>query len=124
MQIRERLSLLVLLLALFILCVLMFRSPNSRQAIRPQPIEAAFSQIRIGMTEQELVALMVPYREVKTGHSQWRYWTNGRTAILVTVWPKDYRPIGPPGQEPDGPEPDGPDLVQGREMVKEPVNPR
>jgi hypothetical protein len=84
--------------------------------MRPQPIEAAFAEIRLRMTEQELVALMAPYEEVNTGHFQWRHWTDGRTMILVTVWPKGLRPIGPPD--------DGPGVVQNKKMLKEPANRR
>jgi hypothetical protein len=103
MQIRERLSLLVLFLALFIVCAFMFRSPDpGRGRIRPEPIEAAFAKIRIGMKEEELVALMAPYQEVDTGHLQWRYWSEGGTVVSVTVW--DLHPIGVPGSHPiDGP---------------------
>jgi len=104
MRIRERLSLLVLFLTLFIVCLFMFRSPEPErgQAIRPQPIEAAFAQIRIGMREEELATLMAPYQEGDTGHLQWRYWEEGATVVSVGVW--DLHPIGVPGSQPiDGP---------------------
>jgi hypothetical protein len=86
--------------------------------MRPQPIEAAFAEIRIGMTEEELVVLMAPYQEVNTGHFQWRHWTDGRIIVLATVW--DSQPIGPPGSQP----PDGPFVVQNKQMLKEPANQR
>ena len=120
MDIRKRLPLLMLFLTLFIVCVFMFRSPDPERGrqIRAQPIEAAYAEIRIGMTEEELVALMAPYQEVNTGHLQWRYWVEGPTVVFVTVL--DGRPIGPPGSQPT----DGPYLVQGKEMRKEALNQR
>lgn len=67
MRTRERLSLVLLYLTLFILCAFMFRLPQParERPIRPPPIEATFAEILVGMTEQELVALMAPYQEVK-----------------------------------------------------------
>ena len=77
--------------------------------MRPRPIELAFADIRIGMTEEELVELMAPYYENYTEHSQWRHWSDGRINVFVTVWPKGFRPIGPP--------PEGPDLVLEKKMT-------
>jgi hypothetical protein len=102
------------ILALSMLFVFMFPLPHPRprHATRPRPIEAAFADIRLGMTEEELVALMAPYEEVNTEHFQWRNWTDGHTIVLFTVWPKDFRPIGPLRYT-------GPDLVQDKKMFRE-----
>jgi hypothetical protein len=121
MQIHARLSMLLLFSTILIVWVLALSSADliRRRAIGPQPIEAAFAEVRIGMREEELVALMAPYHELDTEHLQWRYWIEGRTVVFVTVWPKNFRPIRPPNQALDGP-----DVVWEKEMHKEALNQR
>jgi hypothetical protein len=60
--------------------------PEPAQVTWEQPIEVAYVQIRMGMSEQELSRLMAPYKKVFTGHAQWPCWTDGRTTVYVTVW--------------------------------------
>jgi hypothetical protein len=114
MQIRERLSLLLFFSIIFILCVLNFDSSDSGR-MRAFPIQVAFEKIRIGMTEEELDALMASYQEDKTEHGQWRYWREGGYVVFVTVWPKNFLPIRPPGSG----QFDGPDVVYDKVLYKE-----
>src|SRR5262245_36308411 len=80
--------------------------PEPMRATQPRPIEAAFEQIRMGMSDEELFAIMAPYEEEFTGHSQWRRWTDGRMVVSVTIWPDG----GIPGR--------GPYRVQVKNMFK------
>jgi hypothetical protein len=52
-------------------------------------LAVSYRAIRMGMTENELHALMAPYRNLRTGHGQWPAWTDGRTTVLLTVMPDD-----------------------------------
>ena len=113
MQIRERLSLLLFFSIIFILCVLNFNSSDSGRR-RAFPIQVAFERIRMGMTEEELNALMASYHEDETEHMQWRYWRERGYVVFVTVWPKDFFPIRPPGLM----QLDGPEVVYGKELYK------
>jgi len=86
---RQRLCLLALILPLALLGRWLppLAQPKPTKGVRPQPIEAAYGQIRDGMTDKELFALMAPYNKEFTGHYQWQRWTDGQIAIGVYIWP-------------------------------------
>jgi hypothetical protein len=65
-----------------------FPRPTKRAAQRP--IEAAYKKIHLGMTATELFEVMAPFKEVHTGHGQWRIWTDGQFDVAVTIW---FNPI-------------------------------
>jgi hypothetical protein len=61
-------------------------TPLPREVENRNPsLKAAFSRIRRGMTDEELLVLMAPFREVYTGHHQWPAWTDGTLVIYVTL---------------------------------------
>ena len=98
----QRLSLAALLLLLVVPYAWLSSPPTqpltrARKAMA-QPIEVAFENIRVGMTERELFTLMAPFRKVFTGHGQWPCWTDGRFVVLVTIWAGG----GPLGDIPEG----------------------
>jgi hypothetical protein len=52
--------------------------------------ETAFEKIKIGMSEEELFALMAPFEELYSGHLQWPMWGEGNTTVYVTIWPDRF----------------------------------
>jgi hypothetical protein len=63
---------------------------DSAEVIRLEPIEVAFSKIRMGMSEKELFRLMAPFKRERTEHRQWQTWTDGESAVSVTIF---FNPI-------------------------------
>jgi hypothetical protein len=43
----------------------------------------------MGMIDEDLFRLMLPYRRIFTGHYQWPAWTDGKTEVGVTIWPNE-----------------------------------
>jgi len=74
---------------------------NPTHVAKPRPLEEAYKDIKIGMTEEELFAMMAPYKRLYTEHGQWQSWEDGHTGISVTLWPKgDFLSRHPDGWGP------------------------
>ncbi len=76
------------------------------------PIEVAYGKIQTGMKEEDLFALMAPYKNLYTKHHQWQRWAEGHTVVYVTIWPEG----GLLAREPAA---WGPSQVEKKSMKKE-----
>ena len=61
--------------------------PKRNKVTPPRSLRQAFQRIQIGMTDDELFALMAPYKRKPTRHYQWQRWTDGQATVSVTIWP-------------------------------------